>query len=77
MVSNCFRRLEAIHFGHLDVHQNQINRLLFQDLQSQPPVSAYEDTMAPAFQNTDGNHLIDVVIFGDKYGAVYGTSAVQ
>ena len=57
------QRREAIHVGHLEVHQHEIEVLAFERLQRGPPGPGHHDRMSLALHQPDGQPLVhDVVL---------------
>ena len=59
-------RLQAIHLGHLHVHQNQIEPPFVKRTQRFQPVVGDEYLMAFPLQQRGGYTLIDDVVFGKQ-----------
>jgi hypothetical protein len=49
-----FYGLIPVHFGQLDVHQNQIGEFRADFFQRLPPVASHDDAIALAFQQKRG-----------------------
>ena len=63
------RGLEPVHDGHLDIHQNQVERASAPALQGLPsPLFGDRDLVASVFENPDGQLLVDDIVLGQKDG---------
>ena len=54
--------LEAVHLGHLHVHQHQVERLLLQGGQRLLAVVGHDHRVAVLLQQADGQPLVDGVV---------------
>ena len=60
------RRLEAAHFGHLHVHQHDVERLRGQRGERFPAVVGNRDPMTAAFEQRRRQPLIDSIVLGQQ-----------
>src|SRR5580700_4569589 len=59
--------LEAVHFGHLNVHQDDIERLLFECSKCKPAVNGDGYRVATLLKQPDREHLIYGVVLRQKH----------
>src|SRR5579875_19961 len=57
---------EAIHFGHLNVHQDRVERLVFESVQYGFARLDRLDGVPSLFEQAHGESAIDRVVFGDQ-----------
>ena len=58
---------EAVHFGHLDVHENQIEGPPAEQIDGFPAVSGHEDRVASPLEETARQLLVDRIVFCEEY----------
>ena len=56
-------RLQTIHFGPLNVHQNKIRSLFAQGFEGLPAVSRYRHLMSSLLQQSADHGLVHAIIF--------------
>src|SRR2546428_7745652 len=66
LLSDGSRRLEAVHLGHLNIHEDNIEPVSRKCLQYLFPIICNSNLMPPHLQKFNGHLLIDLVIFGEK-----------
>ena len=66
VVANACGGLEAVHHGHLDVHQHHSERIEFESGQRFFPVVGHYDRMARLLQRPFGQQLVDRVVFNEQ-----------
>ena len=59
-------RIESVHFRHLHVHQDEVIRFFFISGQRLPAVRGNDDSMPALFQQSDGERLVDQIVFGQQ-----------
>ena len=59
-------RLETVHFRHLNVHQDGVERLPVERSKRLAAVLDHDDLIAPLLQQADGQPLIDRVVLGQQ-----------
>ena len=58
------RGLETIHFGHVDVHQDRVEELLFEAIDRLDTIVRNDDLMAEFFEQTRRDFLVDAIVLG-------------
>jgi len=64
--TNTVGRFEAIHFGHLDVHEDKVVFLAFDGLDGFEAVGGKVGVIAELLEDAKGDLLVDDVVFGDQ-----------
>jgi hypothetical protein len=65
-LANHRRRLEAVHLGHLDIHQHEVEVLPLQGGDYLVAVARYLDHVPPLLKRADCHSLVDRVVFGQQ-----------
>src|SRR6266481_8798499 len=65
-VADCGSCLEAVHLGHLNIHEYQIKRLLFQSGESFLAVSSHGHRMSTPLEQPDGEQSVYSVVLGEQ-----------
>ena len=64
--ANCECGLEAVHVGHLNVHQHQVERLRLGGRNCFAAVVGHDDLMSAALKQGDRQFLIVEAVFGQQ-----------
>ena len=56
----------AVHLGHLHIHQHDVKMCLTERIQCLQPVSGHRYLVPALLQQTRGKFLIDIVVLGQK-----------
>jgi len=65
-LANEARGLVAVHVGHLDVHEDEVEVAGLPGLDGEKSVGGDGDGEAAFFQEADGEGLIDAIVFGKE-----------
>lgn len=57
---------EAVHFGHLDIHQHEVKVALTEGIKGEFAVRDDFDGVALFFEDAEGEFLVDGVILGEE-----------
>ena len=66
------RHFQSIHFGHLNVHEHQVELLTPDCLQGVPAVAANNHLVPKFFEHPHGDFLIDRVVLGEQDSPAQG-----
>jgi hypothetical protein len=58
--------LKAIHVGHLDVHEHEIDLLPLQNRNGLAPIAGHQDRVATLLQHAQGESLVHDVVLGQQ-----------
>ncbi len=65
--ADCRRGLKSIHFGHLQVHQDQVEGLICKSFQCIAAIDHHRDAVSPFLKQPRCQPLIDRIVFRNKH----------
>ena len=65
-LSNGYCGFQAVHFGHLNIHEDKVEGLCFMSFYCQLASLGYGNGVASLFQQANGQHLVHSIVFSQE-----------